>query len=156
MVNNLLFNKLTKTFFVQVPTTALTTAKAPPITTAKPDCLYDLIPDVLDKDTPYTFVDGTTAELTDNGGIKYTFPEPRDVTEVTLQALDTTDNVVIVAETLEGVPPEETPVDGLVNQPMVNPVYLPDVISVTIKRDDDSPFENGDIIALTIEACEES
>ncbi len=107
-------------------------------------------------DLPETFEDGTTAELTPDGGIKFTFPEPRDITDVNLQSPADAPGLEVVTESTEGDLGEASPIYGTPGTPLTNPINTEDVISVTIRRTDGDEVQPSDITSLEVIACEES
>ncbi len=69
-------------------TAVVTTTPPVPVTTptAPVDCIFELTSDEL-KEGVVTFESGVTAELTPEGEVVYTFPEPRIFTSVVTQVL---------------------------------------------------------------------
>ncbi len=123
-------------------------------TTLPSDCEYDITPELFDL-LPKTYGDDTVVELTPDGGIKFTFPEPRDVTEIILQSPDGAPALEAVPETEESAPAEESPLDADTETPFSNPINEQDVTSITIRRTDSEPIEPEDVTILTVVACEE-
>ena len=142
-----------------------TTPGQPPQTTGPPavettpteDCIYDVTADELDKDEPVQFADDITAQLTPEGAVEYNFPEPRTVSEITVQADKTGSDGLEVVFTLEdGTETSPQPLDSDKDEPTKNDLPdQPGVVKVTIKRADDKSLEADKIPFIEVVACKE-
>ncbi len=127
----------------------------PATTTGPTDCEYVVTADTL-SDLPLTFADGTVIELTPDGGLKFTFPEPRDITDINLQSPLGAPSLEALPETTDGALPEESPLEGSPGTPTTNIINTADVTSVTVRRDDGGEIQPEDFTSLEVIACEES
>ena len=110
----------------------------------------------LDTMIPVEFNDGVRAKMQD-GNIKYTFPQLRDVIEIALQATEKTTleaplEVVVFTDSGPSTP---ITLSSDVNTPVLTEVNVADARSVIIRRIDGQPVSTDDIISLEVKACEE-
>ena len=122
-------------------------------TTAPLDCMYDVTPEELFTDEPIQYNDDVMAALTPEGAIKFTFPVPRDLSNVKLQAPDGVDLVVIpiYEDGTEGKP---ITLSSSPDNEISNPIQLPrKIIGVLIRRKDDNPIKPEDFTSLEVTAC---
>ncbi len=132
---------------------AYTTVK-PATTTPPVDCIYDVTPEELIPDKPIEYDEGVTAELTPEGTVVFTFPEPRKLTEVTLQAPDGTKlEVVPVRE--DGTEGQPKDLKSSPDKPKSTKLKESDVTKVIVRAKDGNPVTPADIVALEVTACKE-
>ncbi len=113
-----------------------------------------MTPEDLSKPETTEFDDGVKAKLTPDGEIKYTFPEPRDLTDVKLQA-DTEDTPLEAVPYTATGPKDPIPLTGGDDEPESNPTNVPDVIAVVIRTTDGSDISPEDIPSIEVETCKE-
>ena len=121
-------------------------------TTTPEDCIYDVTPEELAKDEPVTYEEGVTADLTPDGTLEFEFPEPRDLTDVKVQAPEDTE-LVVVPVYEDGTKGKPTPLNSKPEEPEDNPVDEPKVVKVIIKKPDDTPLTPDDITNIEVIAC---
>ncbi len=102
--------------------------------------------------TTTEYDDGVKSKLQD-GKIKFTFPQLRDVTGVNVQAaVDAGLEVVVVTDT--GTT-EAMPLTSDENTPAENVMSVPDATAVIIRKANGDDINPDDIISIEVKACEE-
>ncbi len=103
-----------------------------------------------------TFDGGITADVTPEGTLEYTFPEPRPVSEIDVQTKDDKP-VEVVFELEDGTVTTPTPLETSPDEPVKNDITpdQPGVVKVIIKTPDDTPLTPEDIISVEVIACKE-
>ena len=98
------------------------------------------------------YTEGVTSDLTPEGTVEFDFPEPRDLTDLKVQAPEGTDLVLVPVydDGTEGTP---IPLDSNPDTKFDNPVDEKEVVKVIIKNADDTPLSPTDITSIEVIAC---
>lgn len=116
------------------------------------DCVYDIAGEELASPEPVQFAEGIKAEITSDGLLQFSFPAPRDVTEVKLKTDESVELVIIPVyqDDKQGSP---TPLRSSPAEQISTPLVQVNVKKVLIKKADGSSLVPTDITTLEVIAC---
>ena len=115
-----------------------------------------MTPEELANPEPVTYADNVAADITPEGTLKYTFPDPRPISEISLQTAKPEKPVEVVFELDDGTNTSPVPLDTSSDEPTRNDIPdQPNVVKVVIKNVDNSPLTPDDIIFAEVIACKE-
>lgn len=122
------------------------------MTTSAISCIYEVNKENLKPNEPLKFAEGVIATLTDKGTVEFTFPYPRKLSDIKLQAAKQLEAIIT---SVDG----ETTKTSLLpstDQPTHNDIPNgQNVIKVEIKSTSDVHLKPEDITLIEIVACVE-
>ncbi len=147
---------------ITYPTTVVTpppvptvVTELPPPTTTPPavfECLHRVTSEDLESNKPVTFPDATKVQLLPRGVVKFTFPEPRDLSEVIVKVpADVELELVPVKEDGTKLPPVKVDVES--EDTIKTALSEKNVKEVFIRKTDKTPLKPSDFTAIDIIAC---